>query len=281
MTTIKISNMTKPLAFVGTTPTAKNRCHRLPLRWFALALGLLPATILAQTPPTPAKPEAGSAEEPLAVEAKWTSTPEPKLPNVLILGDSISIGYTLQVRDRLKGVANVYRPMMTKAGRTLPGNCMDSATGLKKLKYWLGTNSWQVIHFNFGLHDLKYLDQEGKYVKASEGTQVASPEVYEKNLRELVARLKKTGAALIWASTTPVPANTPGRVEGDEKIFNRVAEKVMRENHVQINDLCQAVAPRFKELAIKPGNVHFNDEGYQILASAVAEAVQSALKQPK
>jgi acyl-CoA thioesterase-1 len=281
MATIKVSNMTKPLAFMRTTPTAKNRFHRLPLLWFALALGLLPAASLAQTPLTTVKPEAGSAEEPLAVEAQWKNTPDLKLPNVLILGDSISIGYTLQVRDRLKGVANVYRPMMTKAGRTLPGNCMDSATGLKKLKYWLGTNSWQVIHFNFGLHDLKYLDKDGKYVKASEGTQLASPEVYEKNLRELVARLKQTGAVLIWASTTPVPANTLGRVEGDERIYNQLAEKVMREYNIQLDDLWGAVAPRFKELGIKPGNVHFNDEGYQILASAVAEAVKSALKQPK
>jgi acyl-CoA thioesterase-1 len=257
-----------------------NKYHfrRLAFFWFAIAIGLLPTRQFAQTP-APAKPEAGSAENQLQEEAAWKFKPDPNLPNVLILGDSISIGYTLLVRERLNGVANVYRPMMNKSGRILPGNCMDSATGLKKLHYWLGTNSWQVIHFNFGLHDLKYLDKTGKYVKPSEGTQVASPELYEKNLRKLVARLQKTGAVLIWASTTPVPANSPGRVEGDEKIFNRVAEKVMNENHVQIDDLCGAVAPRIKELAIKPGNVHFNDQGYQILAAAVADSVKSALKQ--
>jgi acyl-CoA thioesterase-1 len=112
---------------------------------------------------------------------------------------------------------------------------MDSAAGLKKLNYWLGTNAWQVIHFNFGLHDLKYTTKDGQYVKADQGTQVANPEAYEKNLRKMVVRLKKSGAALVWASTTPVPANTPGRVEADEKIYNRVAEKVMNENHIQIH----------------------------------------------
>ncbi len=33
----------------------------------------------------------------------------PALPNVLIYGDSISMGYTLQVRNKLKNKANVYR----------------------------------------------------------------------------------------------------------------------------------------------------------------------------
>lgn len=77
------------------------------------------------------------------------------LPRVLLIGDSISMGYTLEVRERLKGVANVHRP---------PQNCGDSATGLKQLDRWLGTGTWDVIHFNFGLHDLKYLDAQGKYV---------------------------------------------------------------------------------------------------------------------
>ena len=247
--------------------------------WMAITLGLGSVAQAEPSVPTAVRPENGSAENHLDVAALWKFTPDPKLPNVLILGDSISIGYTLQVRETLNGVANVYRPMMRKNGQMLPGNCMDSATGLKKLHYWLGTNSWQVILFNFGLHDLKYLDQHGKYVKPGEGSQVASPEVYEKNLQKMVARLKQTGAVLIWATTTPVPANSPGRVAGDAKIFNRVAAKVMKENHVQIVDLWAAVAPRFKELAIKPGNVHFNDAGYQILASSVVQSIKSALKQ--
>lgn len=262
------------------SPTTSNKewiLKRLTLFVVAIIFGIVLATEVSQAAPTGAKPESGSAENQLDVSALWKFTPNPKLPNVLILGDSISIGYTLQVREQLEGVANVYRPMMRKNGQTLPGNCLDSATGLKKLHDWLGTNAWQVIHFNFGLHDLKYLDKHGKYVTANKGTQVATPEVYEKNLQEMVTLLKKTGAVLIWASTTPVPAHSLGRMEGDEKIFNRVAEKVMKENHVQIDDLWGAVAPHFKELEIKPGNVHFNAEGYKILASHVVQSIKSVL----
>ena len=40
--------------------------------------------------------------------------------------------------------------------------------------------------------------------RASDGAQ-ASVEVYEKQLREIVAKLKATGARLVFATTTPVP----------------------------------------------------------------------------
>ena len=70
-----------------------------------------------------------------------------ELPNVLIIGDSISIGYTPKVRKLLEGVANVHAPKV---------NSRDTRTGLKHLKDWLGTTRWDVIHFNWGLHDLCY-----------------------------------------------------------------------------------------------------------------------------
>ncbi|MEY3911596.1 MAG: hypothetical protein RLY37_1064, partial [Verrucomicrobiota bacterium] len=50
------------------------------------------------------------------------------LPNVLILGDSISIGYTRQVREGLNGKANVIRPN---------ANCGDTRHGLAQIETWL------------------------------------------------------------------------------------------------------------------------------------------------
>jgi hypothetical protein len=75
------------------------------------------------------------------------------LSNVLILGDSISIGYTRQVREGLKGKANVIRPN---------ANCGDTRHGLAQIETWLGDGKWQVIHFNWGLHDLCYRNPELK-----------------------------------------------------------------------------------------------------------------------
>jgi acyl-CoA thioesterase-1 len=220
--------------------------------------------------------EGGSAEE-KAARLTWAFTPDPTLPNALILGDSISIGYTLFVRADLKGVANVFRPMYGADQSAV--NCGDSAQGLKQIDGWLGDRKWRVIHFNFGLHDMKYLDQNGKYVTPDKGRQVASLEMYEKNLREFVARMKETGAVLIWAATTPVPDGSPGRVKGDEVKYNAVAKQVMDENSIMIDDLVGALGDRVGEFQ-KPENVHFTNEGSRFLAASVARSIKLALAKP-
>ena len=52
-----------------------------------------------------------------------------ELPNVLIIGDSISIGYTPFVKEALEGKANVVHN---------EGNAQHTGTGLIKLEEWLG-----------------------------------------------------------------------------------------------------------------------------------------------
>jgi hypothetical protein len=220
---------------------------------------------------------AAPAEEPTsrptdkATDPSFVDVPDdPNLPRVLLIGDSISMGYTIPVREMLNGKANVHRP---------PANCGQTQRGLDQLDRWLGDKKWDVIHFNFGLHDLKYLDANGKYVDPDKGKQVAPPDVYEKNLRELVARLKKTGAKLIFATTTPVPAGTLGRVEGDEVRYNEVAARVMADNGVPIDDL-HAVAVKDQQTIQRPRNVHFTPEGYRLLAASVAASIERALQGP-
>src|SRR6185503_19430837 len=73
---------------------------------------------------------------------------DPKLPRILLIGDSISIGYTVPVRNLLKGRANVHR---------IPDNGGPTTNGLAQLPQWLGKGKWDVIHFNWGLHDLKIM----------------------------------------------------------------------------------------------------------------------------
>jgi acyl-CoA thioesterase-1 len=186
---------------------------------------------------------------------------------VLLIGDSISMGYTLPVRARLQGKANVHRPAE---------NCGETARGLKSLDKWLGDGKWDVIHFNFGLHDVKYLDAAGKYVPPDQGKQVASVADYEKNLRTIVARLKLTGAKLIFATTTPVPSGSAGRVEHDEVRYNEAAIRVMKELGVAVDDLHAVVAPQQEKIQL-PHNVHFTPDGYEKLADAVVGKIVAAL----
>jgi acyl-CoA thioesterase-1 len=188
----------------------------------------------------------------------------PNLPRVLLIGDSISMGYTIPVRELLQGKANVLR---------VHDNAGDTGHGVQKLDAWLGGQKWDVIHFNFGLHDLKYLDASGKYVGPDQGKQVTLLPQYEANLRLIVERLKKTHAKLIWASTTPVPEGSLGRVKDDELKYNEVALRVMKELDVPVDDL-HAVAD--KQL---PKNVHFTKEGYQLLAQSVVASINAALAQ--
>lgn len=95
------------------------------------------------------------------------------------------------------------------------------------------TGGWDVIHFNWGVWDAVYHDN--KYNQGHGFTTTVAD--YEKNLRKLVARLKQTGATLIFANTTPVDDGKPGKPSGDVDAFNRVARKVMEENGVIYEDL--------------------------------------------
>lgn len=188
---------------------------------------------------------------------------DPKLPRVLLIGDSISIGYTLAVREELRGRANVHR---------IPTNGGPTTNGLARLKQWLGGGKWDVIHFNWGLHDLKAM---------SDGNRQVTPEAYDKNLRELVRQLKATGAKLIWASTTPVPEGklNPPRSNADVQAYNRLAATIMVEHQVAIDDLYGFALPRLADIQ-RPANVHFTDAGSKVLAGQVATSIAAALPPP-
>jgi len=209
---------------------------------------------------------------------------DPKLPRVLLMGDSVSIAYALEVRKLLTGVASVHR---------VPANCGSTKTALGSygLMRWLPDpkEKWDVIHFNHGLHDLSYRfaddsdkNAKGEYASPTNGGhQNVPPEVYEKNLREIIARLKQTGAKLIFASTTPVPESDAEKYVKDSELpYNEVAKRVMMEEGVIWNDLWSLVKPRQAELQGKR-NVHFMPSGSAVMAKQVAENIRAALVNAK
>ena len=191
----------------------------------------------------------------------------PPFPQVLIIGDSISIGYFKPTQALLEGKAIVVHN---------PGNAAHTANGLTRLTEWLGDTEWDVIHFNHGLHDLKYIDEKGKNVSVEKGRQQIPIDDYEINLEALVVRLKATGAKLIFATTTPVPDGTGFRVKGDAEKYNRVAERVMTRHGIAINDLYSFALPRLEEIQ-RPQNVHFTKPGSEQLAEQVANSILKAL----
>lgn len=200
---------------------------------------------------------------------------DPKLPRVLLIGDSISIGYTVPVRKLLDGKANVHR---------VPENCRNAEYGLQHLDKWLGTSTWDVIHFNFGLWDICYRHPDSKVYGNRDkikGKITATPEQYRTTMEALVKRLNQTGAKLIWCATSPVPEEEAGRKKGDEEKYNAIAESIMKQHTIRINDLHRHARKKIPEIFVRKGDVHYTKEGYDFLAKKVAEEIKKALAEKK
>jgi acyl-CoA thioesterase-1 len=136
----------------------------------------------------------------------------------LILGDSISMGYTPVVKRLLREDTVVVRPRE---------NCAGTTKGVARIDDWLQLKGggFDLIWFNFGLHDLKRVRADGKNSNDPADRRQAEPAQYERQLREIVAKLKATGSALVFATTTPVPPGgvRPHRDVDDPQRYNAIA----------------------------------------------------------
>ena len=196
------------------------------------------------------------------------------MPRVLLLGDSISMGYHQPVKNILDDEAVVVRP---------GENCAGTTHGCLRIDDWLKIDGgdFDLIHFNFGLHDLKRQKPDGKNSNNPDDANQADPETYERQLRQIVTTLKSTGAKLIFATTTPVPEGgvRPHRDPEDVRRYNEIARQVMAEHEIPINDLFAFATSRLEEIQ-RPANVHFTKAGSNALGQEVATQLRKALKQP-
>lgn len=211
---------------------------------------------------------------------------KPTLPNVLIYGDSISINYTEEVRRQLDGKANIYR---------LHDNGGTSGSFLRKMKDLHTTMrdplldkpwnfDWDVIHFNAGIHDLTYRrEDDGERDKVAGKLTTPIPQ-YKKNLEEIFAYLRQLApkAKLIFATTTPIPEDEPGRIADDAVRYNEAALEVIRKHpDIAINDLHALTKPNHAAWWRKPGDVHYNEAGSIAQGVQVAKVIREALPRPE
>ncbi len=187
------------------------------------------------------------------------------LPNVLLMGNSISIGYTPVVQAKLKGKANVYR---------IPDNGGSTLDMFKNQALWLGKTHWDVIHFNWGLHDLKYLLNNALNIN---GTQVVPVDEYEVNMDSIVRILMPEAEHLIFASTSHIPSNAAGRKAGDEVVYNTAALRVMA-NYPELMVDDQYTLTYENPLHNNNSDVHFTTAGKEMQGNQAAAKILEALE---
>jgi len=196
-----------------------------------------------------------------------TQSSSAELPKVVLIGDSIRLGYAPVVARSLAGRAVVVSP---------EPNGGDSANVLANLEAWVVRENPDVVHLNCGLHDLKVS-------KKTKQHQVEIKE-YEINLKQIVARIQKeTRATLVFANTTPIIDDRHARrgadfdrFETDVVRYNEVATRVMKEAGVPLHDLHWVVEKEGSSDAaglMLPDGTHFNEAGYIRLGEAVADCV--------
>ncbi len=203
------------------------------------------------------------AQKPASIpeEIEWTwevrpPHPDAQLPNVLLLGDSISRNYFPQVTKDLAGVANVYlMASSTSVGDPRLPHQIAEFAAMEKVPF-------RVVHFNNGMHGWGY--GEAQY-------QAAFPQF----LRAVRSLVDKAGA-LIWANTTPVRVDaTTGATNARIDERNAIAEKIVKAARIPIDDQHSLMAQHFD---LFQDDVHFNPAGADIQGDQAASAIRSALR---
>ncbi|MGC8641410.1 MAG: GDSL-type esterase/lipase family protein [Isosphaeraceae bacterium] len=192
------------------------------------------------------------------------ASPVADLPRVVLVGDSIRLGYAPRVAERLAGKAVVISPAQ---------NGGDSANVLAHLDEWVLKQKPDVVHLNCGLHDLKRFKGDGHHQ--------VELDRYSENLRQIIARIRKeTDAALVFADTTPILDDRHARrgadfdrTEADVLKYNAAAVAIMGELGVPVDDLHWMVEQGGTGTMLGRDGTHDTPAGYDRLAEAVADCV--------
>jgi lysophospholipase L1-like esterase len=206
----------------------------------------------------------------LAVAAASASPAADKvaLPTVVLVGDSIRMGYAPFVDELLRGKATLISQRE---------NGGDTSRVLANLDDWVIRHQPAVVHFNCGLHDLKRLKKTGQ-------PQVPLDQ-YEANLKKIIERLQKeTKAKLIFATTTPINDERHAkrksefsRAEADVRRYNEVATKVMNELGVEIDDLHAYVTEQGADKLLRPDGTHYPEPASRKLAAVITKCIEKHL----
>lgn len=188
----------------------------------------------------------------------WDQANDPKLPRVLLIGDSISCGYSAVVTRLLQGKYHVDRLGTSRA--------INDPVLTKETSMMLEDNKYVAIHFNNGLH----------------GFHLDGPS-YGMGLREYLYLLRTMGgdAKLVWGASTPIVKtnDVDALDDSNAKVTSRnaLAAQIMHDEGISTDDLYQVVIGQGKLRNLGDG-YHYNAAGYELLGKAVADSILKALQ---
>lgn len=171
---------------------------------------------------------------------------------ILIAGDSISDLYTPYVQQDMECVKHA-------PGRdsSFGPNDEDSQYTLDHIQEILADGPYKIIHYNAGVHDM------WEQVPLS---------VYKEHLNTIIEKFQNTGAAVIFATTTPYPSRfVNNNIRIDE--YNAAALEVMKAHGVAIDNL-NAWAQGQDGLHLD-GNYHWTPAGAEYLAGGVERSLNT------
>ena len=218
--------------------------------------------------------------------------------NVLLVGDSISMampytpgGYGTALRELLEseGVAVQHAGGFYAGGQcsnTIKGLLCTNASTPDSYVVIPGGGQFDLIHFNYGLHDLVAACVPPATGECEEHVDIGGP--YGRNIIELYRRFHTISKLVMWVSTTPVPNVTTsmGRTYELAVAYNEEARNslagYLAPAPLLINDLWTAFigvcGAGYKNCTLQlPKNVHLSAAGIQFAAKTSAAAIMAAL----
>ena len=188
-------------------------------------------------------------EEAVCIPSKLTV--DDARPDVLVIGDSISIGYFPTIATALSSYDVLHNPC----------NAQNSRNGVKRINDWLSMrDQWEVITFNHGQWDI----WNGAGVPLEE---------YKTNLRSIAELIKTKTSKPLFVLTTQVPLTDPYRDQGDEIPYNEAAVEIMNELGIPVVDL-YTVSLSLHHLHVSDG-IHYTSQGSEILGEEILGGLTS------
>jgi hypothetical protein len=216
---------------------------------------ILALVLLITSTTLSAQHQTSIAEE---IEWTWEVRPQhvdPNLPNVLLLGDSITRNYYPEVTKDLDGVANVY--LMASSSSVGDPRLLRQITEFAALQHV----SFALIHFNNGMHGWGYTEAQFR----------AGFPLFLKAIEALTGHGK-----LIWATITPVKSETTmGATNPRIDARNALAKVFIERQKIPIDDQHLLMT---HHIDLYEDTIHFNKAGSDIMGDQAAEIIKQVLR---